>query len=334
MSASQGALSRRHPRGDPHIVAIAALPIVTALLVAGLASAEPQSGVLRLSAGDADRAGSSIRLVREAVAGSTLVELDSPPQGSTLLAVRPDGRVVAVADRVGELSGVLTLAADDGSQLSIPFPGLLEATFASDGSWLAVIDGRGALWQLAAASGERKLLLDGPFIGSPVIADDGSLLLLAGPSVEAPFQSHLVRAKPESGVAQRVSDEELVYGAFPLDGGALAIVAHDSGGTIVRRVTDGGDAPPLDLGVGAVNVTVARNGLVAFERVGEGIFVVDGPGSPTRGIGAGSRPCFARDGTSLLVQRDGQRVALGVDGSVLAVADGQAGFAGSEGCLP
>ena len=334
MSASQGALSRRYPAGDPRIVMIAALPIVAALLATGLTSAEPQSDVLRLSAADAERSASTISLVREAVAGSTLIEVDPPQEGSALLAISASGRAVALADRVGELSGLLTLALEDGSQQLIPFPGLLAASFAVDGSWLAVIDGRGALWQLDAQSGQRKLLDDGPFVGSPLIADDGSLLMLAVPSVEAPFQSHLVRVTLPSGVAQTLSDEELVYAAFPLDGGALAIVAHDTGRTIVRQLTDTGERPWLDLGVGAVNVTVAPNGLVAFERTGEGIFVTAGPGSPPRSIGAGSRPCFAPDGSSLLVRRGSQRVAVALDGSLLATTDDLAGFAGSEGCLP
>lgn len=333
MSASQGAISRR-PVSDPRVAVLAALPLVLALLATGVASADPPSGVVRLSAADAARSGTSIRLARQTVRGATLVEVEPSQEGMSLLAVSADGRAAALADRVGELSGALTLAMDDGSQLRIAFPGLLAATFAPDGSWLAVVDGRGALWRLDAATGHRDRVLDGPFVGSPGISDDGSLLLLAVPSVEAPYRSQLVRAVLETGVARPVSDEELVYGAFPLEGGEMAIVAHVATGTVVRRLTSAGERPLLDLGSGAVNVAVSRAGLVAFERAGQGIFLVASPGSPPRGVGIGSRPCFDPAGSALLVRREGQRVALALDGAVLAAVHELAGFAGSEGCLP
>ena len=333
MSASQGAIVRRRLAGDPRIAVLAALPLVATLLAAGVASADLPPGVVRLSPADAERVGSTIHLVRRPLPGATLVEVDPPGSGASLLAVSADGRAVALADQLGELSGVLTLAMDDGSQLRIPFPGLLSAAFAPDGSWLAVVDGRGALWQLDAASGDRELLLDGPFVGPPIVVEDGSLLLLAVPSVEAPYRSHLVSVAPDDLTLRPISDAELVYGAFQLDGGTLAVVAHDAGaGTTVRRLTSGRERPWLELGDGAINVAVARNGLVAFERPGEGILLLEGSASPPHGIGSGSQPCFGPDGSVLLVRRDDRRVALAVDGSVLAVADHLAGLAGSEGC--
>jgi hypothetical protein len=252
----------------------------------------------------------------------------------SLLAVSADGSAVALADRIGEQSGALTLAAADGSQLRIAVPGLLAATFAADASWLAVIDGRGALWQVNASIGRRELIADGPFIGSPVIGADGSLVMLAVPSVEAPYRSSLVRVAPDTGVVSVLSARELVYAAFPLDDGDLAVVAHEATGTVVGRVGRGGERPLADLGAGAVNVSVAVDGSIAFEVAGEGIFLVDQPGSAPRGLGIGTRPCFAPDGSSILVSRGQERVALSLDGSALAEADGLAGFAGSVGCLP
>ena len=333
MSASLGAISRR-PLGDPRIAVLAAIPLVLALLVTGIASADPPSAVVRLSGAEATRTGAAIRIGRQAVRGATLVEVEPAEAGASLLAVSAAGETVALADRIGELSGELTLVTADGSQLRVPFPGLLGATFATDGAWLAVVDGRGALWRLEVASGRRDRLLDGPFIGSPVVADDGSLLLLAVPSVEAPYRSQLVRAEPETGVAQLVSDEALVYGAFPLDGGDLGIVAHHATGTVVRRLTDAGERPLLDLGTGAVNVAVSRAGLVAFERAGQGVFIVAGAGFTPRSLGMGSKPCFDPAGSAVLVRREGERVALALDGTVLAIVDELAGFGGSEGCLP
>lgn len=334
MSASQGAIVRRPP-GDPRIAALVIVPVLaTTLLAAGLASAELQAGVTRLSAAEAERSGSRIELRSRAVGAATLVEVEQPADETSLLAVADDGSAVAVADRVGEASGVLTLAGADGAQLQVPFPGLLAATFAADGSWLAVVDGRGALWRVDAASGHAGLLADGPFVGSPLIDDDGSLLVLAVPSVEAPYQSHLVRLAPATGMAESLSEAELVYAAFPLETGDLAIVAHDVGGTTVRQLTAGGEVLLADLGMGAVNVVVAPSGRIAFERDGKGVFVVDMPGSGPRSIGAGSRPCFDADGSLLLVRRGSQRVALSIDGSLLAVAGRQAALTGSAGCLP
>jgi len=324
MSASPGAVPLR-------VAVLVALPLVSALVAAALAAGSP-SGVTRLDAREAERAGRAISLVRHPIGAATLVELQPAEAGAALLAVSGDGRAAAVADRLGEPSGTLTLAMDDGEQLQVPFPGLLAATFASDGSLLVVIDGHGALWKMDVASGSREQLLDGPFVGTPVIADDGSLLLLAVPSVEAPYRSTLVRAAIDTWVTAPISEAELVYGVVPLEGGDLAVVAHEATGTEVRLLTHGAERQLVGLGPGAVNVTVARDGRIAFERAGEGIFVLEPPGGVPRAIGPGSRPCFAPDGGSLLVDREGFRVAISLDGSVLATADGLSGFAGSAGC--
>jgi hypothetical protein len=78
---------------------------------------------------------------------------------------------------------------------------------------------------------------------------------------------------------------------------------------------------------------VSSAGRIAFERGDEGILVIDAAGSAPRSLGVGSRPCFDPGGTALLVERDGQRVALAMDGSVLEAAGELAAFAGSAGCL-
>jgi hypothetical protein len=334
MSASHGAIARRHSPGNPRIAVYLAVPLILALAAIGVASAEIPPGVTRVSGADAERTGSAIHLTQRPVAGSTLVEVEASTTGMSLLAVSADGTAVALADDLGEAYGSLTLAEVDGEQLRITMPGLLAASFATDGTWLAVIDGRGALWRVEAASGRSALMADGPFLGSPVIERDGSLLVLAVPSVEAPYQSQLVRLQPATGAVTRLSEEELVYGAFPLDDGALAVVAHEANGTVVHRLAGVGERPLVDLGPGAVNVAVGGNGRIAFERVGEGIYVVDPTGPAARRIGAGSRPCFGPDGSSLLIRRADQSLALDLDGSVLAVSDEPAGFAASAGCMP
>ena len=333
MSTSHGAIARRNPGGGPRIAAFVAGPLLLSVLAVSLASAEPPSGVTRISAADAERAGSAIHLRKQAVGGSTFVQVEAAAKGMSLLAISADGGDVALSDQVGEISGSLTLADADGAQLSIPMPGLLSASFAADGTWLAVVDGRGALWRVDATSGRTAPLADGPFIGSPIVEGDGSLLLLAVPSVEAPYESHLVRLAAATGSVTRLSDRELVYAAFPLDNGDLAIVAHEPDGTAVHRLTKTGEQLVVGLGLDAINVTVAGNGRVAFERSGE-ILAIDAPGSPPRSIGLGQRPCFAPDGSSMLVRRGNRTLALDTAGSVLAMSDEPAGFAASAGCLP
>lgn len=334
MSPPQGAIVRRYPAGNPSIAAYLAVPLILGLLAMGVASAELPPGVARVSAADAERTGSVIHLISRPVGGSTLVEVEASTTGMSLLAVSADGGKVALADQLGEASASLTLAQAEGEQLRIAMPGLLAASFATDGTWLAVIDGRGALWRVDASSGRASLLAEGPFIGSPVMDGDGSLLVLAVPSVEAPYESRLVRLAPATGTVTLLSEQELVYAVFPLDDGALAVVAHDPAGTAVHRLTSAGESLLVDLGVGAVNVAVAGNGRVAFERSGGGIYVRDPAGPAPRRVAAGSRPCFSPDGSSLLIRRGDQSLALDVAGSVLVVADEPAGFAASAGCLP
>jgi hypothetical protein len=335
MSTYRGAHPRPYPDGVPRILALVAIPLLVGLLAIGVVSAELPASVTRLSAADAERAGATIRVGSRVVSESTLVEVDPQATRLTLLAISADGTQAALADQVGESSGSLVLASADGSQLRIQLPGLIGAGFAADAAWLAVVDGRGAIWRVESGSGRSELLAAGPFIGSPIVAEDGSVLALAVSSVEAPYRSMLVRLTPATGVVAPVGDEELVYGAFPLEDGAIAIVAHERATTVVHRLAEGDDRLLVDLGAGAINAAVAPDGRrVAFERDGAGIFLLDIAGSGPQRIGAGSRPCFGADGSALLVRRGDGRVVLAADGSLLTVASELSAFAGSAGCLP
>jgi len=335
MSASRGALARPLPDSVPRTLALLAIPLLVGFLAIGVVSAELPASVSRLTPADAERAGATIRLVRRPVATSTLVEVAPQTGGLTLLAISADGTLAALADGIGESSGSLILASADGSQIRVRLPGLLGAGFAADAAWLAVLDGRGALWRVESGSGGAALLATGPFIGSPTVAENGSLLVLAVSSVEAPYRSMLVRLTPATGLAEPVADEGLVYGAFPLDQDAVAIVAHERGSTVIRRLANGEDRLLADLGPGAVNASVTPDGRrMVFERDGAGIFLLDGPRATPRHIGAGTRPCFAADGSVLLIRRADQSVVVTPDGSLLTVASGLAAFAGSVGCLP
>jgi hypothetical protein len=305
-----------------------------AALGVGLASAELPARTVRLSAEDAVRGGSRIGLTLRAAAGAALLEVQPSDEAAHLLAVSPTGGQATLADRVGDLSGTLILAEPDGAQVRVSLPGILGAGYARDGAWLAVLDGRGALWHVDSANGDAVQLAEGPFLGTPIVADDGSLMLLAVPSVEAPYRSRLIRLIPSSGAVTTLASDDLVYAGYPLDDGTLAVVAHQRGGTIVRRIGPRVAQVLADLGPGAVNAAVAGDGRhIAFEQQGRGIFMVDRPGGSPRRVGTGSRPCFAPDSSLLLVQRDDESAALSVDGSVLAVTARMTGIIGSQGCL-
>ena len=68
---------------------------------------------------------------------ATLPTSAQPPDPRLLLDATADGSLVAVADRIGPLATELVLAHANGDQLRVPMGGLLGATFAADGSWLA-----------------------------------------------------------------------------------------------------------------------------------------------------------------------------------------------------
>ena len=336
MYASLGARARHRSPGDTRPVALLlVIGVLFAILRVGLASADLPARAVRVSAEDAARGGSRVGLSLRAAAGSALLEVQPSDGATSLLAVSPDGGQAAIADRVGELSGTLTLAKPDGSQVRLSLPGLLGAGYAPDGTWLAVLDGRGALWRVGSANGDAVQLAEGPFLGTPIVTEDGSLMLLSVPSVEAPYRSRLIRFVPSSGAVMTLASDDLVYAGYPLDDGTLAVVAHQPGGTVVRKIGPGFAQVLADLGPGAVNAAVAGDGRhIAFEKEAHGIFMVDRPGGPARRIGVGSRPCFAPDSSLLLVRHEDDSAALSVDGSVLALTGRLTGIVGSSGCLP
>jgi hypothetical protein len=336
MYQSLGASTRRQSPDDSRRVALLlVIGVLLVILGVGLASAEIPARTVHLSSEDAARSGSLVGMTLRAAGGSALLQVQPSDGATSLLAVSPDGGQAALADRVGDLSGTLTLAKPDGSQVRVSFPGLLGAGYATDGAWLAVLDGRGALWEVDSANGEAVQLAEGPFLGTPIVAKDGSLMLLSVPSVEAPYRSRLIRFVPSSGAITTLASDDLVYAGYPLDDGTLAVVAHTPVGTVVRRVGPHIAQVLADLGPGAINVGVAGDGRhIAFEKEGHGILMVDRPGGSARIVGVGSRPCFAPDSSLLLVRRVDESAALSVDGSVLAITPRLTGIVGSSGCLP
>jgi hypothetical protein len=230
--------------------------------------------------------------------------------------VAADAGSAAVTPGIGREVRMLTVAHADGSQLQVPIEGLLDAAFATDDSWLAVVDGAGRLWRLNVDDGALRAIADGPFLQAPVVEPDGSILALAVPSVEAPFRSRLVRVSPDGSVV-RVSDEALVYDAQQLADGSLAIVAHRPGGTVVRRLAGTSEATVIDLGPDAVNVSVSADGDTVAYQSGAEAFVRIG-GQQARSLGPGSNPVVAPDGSAILLSRDGGRVLVSTSGTEMA----------------
>lgn len=338
MSTFRRASARNVPRARRRLLALVTLlPLVTGLAM-GVASAEPPPAVLRLSASEAQRSGAAISLLRHDLPGAALLEVAPPPSSTAHwpLAAAADGRIVALSGPPGTLDGELTIASADGSQVRIHLAGVSGAGFAPAGDRLAAIDGNGSLWLVDAGSGASRRVADGPFVGSPVFAADGSLLVLSASSVEAPYRSSPVRIDPEGGSATPLSGDELVYGVFPLADGALALVVHQPGGTVVKRV-GGGDASVLaDLGPDATSVDVSADGSrIAFQRGALGVFLIDGLGAPARHVGAGSAPTISPDGGLLLVRRGASTALLSSDAAVLGEYAGAVAFIDCEGgCLP
>lgn len=320
MSARWRAAARTSSPSRPRaLVLIGCLPLLATLLLHAAMAADPPGGARRVDATQARREGVALDLVPHFERPSALLEV-RPVEAAMgvprVLDVAAEAGSAAVASGVGRTVDRLTVAYVDGSQLQVPVEGLLDATFAADDSWLAVVDGAGRLWRLNLDDGALRAIADGPFLQAPLVEADGSILVLAVPSVEAPFRSRLVRVSPSGSVA-RVSDEALVYDAQQLTDGSLAIVAHRPGGTVVRRADGASEATVIDLGPDAVNVSVSTDGgTVAYQRGAEAFVRVDG--QQARSLGPGSNPIVAPDGSAILLSREGGRVLVSPSGAEMA----------------
>jgi hypothetical protein len=310
-------------------------PAVFTGLAIGPALAQPREPALDVSADQARQTGTAISITRRGDLAPGLAEVQVQgwePDGArdgagTVLALAPGGGMAAVAAQIGPAPTTLIIGRADGSQLQVPMQGLISASFAPDSSYLAAIDGAGSLWRVAANSGEARHVAAGPFLGSPLIDQDGTILVMRVPSVMAPFVSHLVRVGADGSTVTELTDDELVYGAHRLDDGSLAVVVHQPGGTLVVR--SGPPGPPtllVNLGLDAVNVAVAPDGAtIAWERSGQ-VYLQDLPAGSARLVGAGAHPRFATDGTTLLVDQPAGVTLLDRSGRALATFASQAAF--------
>ena len=318
---------------------LAAAGIVVGGLTLGTALAQPAARpIAAIDAG----ATNAIQLIDRQSLAPGLAEVRigfatgaSPASGANrLLALAPDGATAAIASQVGPGPATLTLARRDGSAVRVTLPGLIGAGFAPDGSWLATIDGSGAMWRVPDSGAALARRADGPFVGTPIVQPDGSVLALRVSSVEAPIVSRLVRISADGGMEVLTADD-LVYGAQLIADGSIAFAAHRGSRTYLMRLDGGATRQVADLGEDAVNAALSPDGdAVAFEREGQ-VFLQAVAGRTATLLGAGARPRFAPNGRSVLVELDSGSALLALDGRRLATFADQTDFAAcGEGCQP
>jgi hypothetical protein len=318
------------------LLAAAILCLLVAAAAGMLATrvmADPPSGVTRFTAEEAARAGVALEVTAASVADEVILEI-AIPAAERLLDVTPDASLIAVADEIGPAFSALSIRHADDSIVRVELPGLLDAAFAPDASWLAVLDGHGSLLQLDPATGRTEMLVEGPFTGPVRFTRDGSLLLRAVSSIHAPFVSELVMLDATSGERTTLSGDELVYAAFETDDGSIVYAAHERGeGTVVMRAGLGTRQRIAYLGPDAIEVDVSGSGAIAFAVAGDGVYLIDPAGSVPRRIGPGGKPSFSPDGEELLVVDAGRSMVIGLDGSLLAQTGGHpVAWACEEGC--
>jgi hypothetical protein len=309
------------------------LPLASGLML-GSAVAERAPAVSRVSSGEAVQTGQSIVIARHDDLARGLAEVRVASSISAtretgadqLLAVAPDAATAAVAGQIGPETTPLIMAGADGSQVQVELPGLIAAAYSPDSSWLAAIDGRGALWRVAAGNGVAEQVAAGPFVGQPIIEAGGSVIALRVPSVEAPYRSELVRVAPD-GTATSLTAEALVYGAQPMADGSLAAVAHRPTGTVVLRLAGGRASVLADLGADAVNVAVDRSAAAVAWEQGGAVFLQRLPDRRAEQIAAGTHPRFSADGRALLVDLPTGTQLIEADGDLVATFTTQLAFA-------
>ena len=335
MSARWRATARRPAAGHgSRFVALAALLTLLSLLTVHAVSAtDPPPAARRLAAEEARSEGVALDLVRHPQVSDSVLDVtpvDAGAPAPRLLDIAATARSAAVSDGIGREADILVLANADGSQLRVPVEGLLDATFAPDEAWLAVVDGVGRLWHLRTEDGGMRHLADGPFLRAPLIEPDGSVLALAVPSIEAPFRSRLVRVSADVSVAP-LSDETLVYAVQRLADGALAVVAHRPGGTVVQRIDGHQESTAAELGGDAVNVSVSSDGsVIAWENAGRAFLRV--AGQEPRSLGAGTAPLVSADGWNILLQQDTGSILVDPAGRQLMELSSAAGLVDCVGC--
>lgn len=313
-------------------IALVLVAISLSFVVSGAVRAERPPKVSTVERKNADEPAVAVAPDVIEVAGQRLVNVELPPPPvadgaspaeSRLLDVTDDGTRIAVADHVGHHRGAATLTVrqPDGGLVLRDLPGLLGAAFSPDGQTLVALDGVGRLFRLDADTGDGDAMLDGPFIPPLAFEAGGTLLAQAVSSVEAPFQSRLVRIDPATGGVSQLSGDEMVFSAMPLADGSVTYVARQPGGApVVKRLgTDGAVTLVAELEMAATNVAISSDGdRFAYTLSGDGVYLVDAPGAAPVRLADGTAPEFSPHGSQVLLRIDEAAIVVGLDGSLLA----------------
>jgi hypothetical protein len=337
----------------------AAVPVLVAMLLASLsgaqiASAEPPPIARSMTADEALAAGSAVGVRRHAEKSGQILELQLSATSATDSAALPanerarreaarflgsasDG-AVATADGVGDPRAGIAVTSADGSQAHTALSGVAGAAFAADGSWLAAVDAVGRLWRIEARTGAATQLAAGPYTGSVNFTRSGDLLLVEAASIDSIFPSVVVRLSPSTGRAAVVDREEgFVFSATELADASVAVTAHVFGhGVAVYRVSKGQSELTASLDPNAIDASLSADGSRIAYSAGGTVYLHDVATGSTHGIGPGEMPRIARDGSALLVLRDGKTTLLAPDGSDLdRFGTATVGWAScGEGCQP
>lgn len=344
IAASSPALGRV----PPWAVAVAAVTLLLPILLVRASQAQPAPPHRVLDAEATRRIGLELKVVRKVVGRQLLVTIGGTRGGTGsggpvagqpyLLAAGPGGDRLAMADVLGLAGSQLIISRPNGGVSITALAGVLGAQFSPDGEWVAAIDASGAVWRVAAASGEGQLIADGPFAGEIEFGLDGLLLLLAVNSIDAPTTSAPVLVDPGTGEVEAVEgagDESLVYRARHTAEG-VAIVAHRPDGSKVIRLL--GEAPRqialLPSAAGSADVSPDLTA-VAYRLAGERRVVLIRADGTSRAFEVDGRPLFAPDGTSLLTTAADRAATIDPQSGDVTSLVGQAVWAACAGeCRP
>lgn len=322
--------------------AVLAVSLAASLGLVSSVAAQPPPAVSTFTAEQARKTGRAISAITLTVAGHRLVAVstsgdpartgsaaaDDPGEAERLrreamrlLDVAADG-TLALAETVGEPDSALVLAAASGAQLAVSLPGVTGAAFAPAGDWLAAVDGTGRLWRIEPETGAATSLADGPFAGTVRFRRSGALLLVALPSVEAPFTATLVEVDPVSGRVRAVDGGDspgLVLAAAELADGAIGVVAHQPGeGVAYLRLAGASLSRMATLAPEAVDVSISEDGSAVAYALADGHAFLLRPGATGPvDLGMGALPRVAGDGHAVALLRDGQTAIIDAAGREL-----------------
>lgn len=237
-----------------------------------------------------------------------LAEASSDPR--QLLAVSLDGSTSAMVNAwmgPGPLSVVTVAGTTTEYELGpTKTNGPGAAAFSPDGSWLAAIDGAGALWRIDLVDSSATQLLasaKGLVFGRWLRFEGNERLIvnLVG-SVEVPLPTAIgavdlstmsVELLTTGGWERRgwpQADGGLIYASILPDGGAIQLMHRDPAGAVT---------PMANLGI-ATWLDVSPQGWAAYSNL-SGAVLLTPPSGPTITLELGSIPHFSPDGSQVAI---------------------------------